>query len=641
MWRVGVLFLASMSAPGADPRLRCWIRSGGTSSAVGGFAPEVQNVRSDDDVVYVESIGLSLHSLGVLEARPYDGGQKMGRFVYRIPRSPKPAASPVSVPAGVIGTFVNGVPIYNPTSVRSYRDQNLWHLDAVADLDDGTVTTTGRAAPGKEAVPVPKLLQALLTPKEAHSPLIGFALDGYPIYGPYGWDAQNNVRRFRSSYRLRHISNRRKLAGGIELTPAQEGPKPDDRFPPGTFVEDYEYVEGSGDLDRHNGRLVRTPEFPEGTYAYFMATGDDRKLEFPYLIGPTYRGEYLAMDVSKLHVYGEQPKLKLLTASPVVRAAEPASFTLVSSFPVLERVHERQMHLMIISDDLADFDHTHPDPVTNNVFRFTHQFAHGGTYWLFADYTPPGGAQTIARFPVMVEGPRGAPIESRTDESLSALRSGVRASLTTDQPLLTGRDVKFKFSLTDADSGEPIVNLDPYLGDWAHIMLVSRDARDFIHAHPLEKNTDPSDPWQHTHVDPRPSPSEIETISGFHNPGTYKLWLQVQRNFEVLTFPFVLRVQPGARSNRRAIVGNAIPVKVSGEGYEPSRIDIPANRPIRLAFTRLDAQNCASRVVFTELGIERELPPNKTVVIEIPAQGASELHFACGMGMYRGTLLVR
>jgi plastocyanin domain-containing protein len=46
-------------------------------------------------------------------------------------------------------------------------------------------------------------------------------------------------------------------------------------------------------------------------------------------------------------------------------------------------------------------------------------------------------------------------------------------------------------------------------------------------------------------------------------------------------------------------------------------------------------------VVFTELGIERELPPNKTVVIEIPAQGASELHFACGMGMYRGTLLVR
>jgi hypothetical protein len=605
------------------------------------LAPEVQNVRSEADAVYVESIGLSLYSFGVLEARPYDGGQKMGRFVYRIPRSPKPAPSPASVPPGVIGTFINGVPVYNPTSARSYRDQNLWHLDAVADLDDGTVTTAGRAAPGKEAVPVPKALQALLTRNKTHSPLIGFALDGYPIYGPYGWDAQNNARRFRSSYRLRHMSNRRKLPDGIELTPAQEGPNPDARFPAGTFVEDYEYVEGSGDLDRHNGRFATTPEFPEGTYAYFMATGDDRKLQYPYLIGPTYQGEYQAVDVSKLHVYGEEPKLKLFTASPVVRAAEPTSFTLVSSFPVLERVHERQIHLVIISDDLAEFDHIHPDPITNNVFRVTHQFAHGGMYWLFADYTPPGGAQTIARFPVTIEGARGTPSKSRTEESRSAIRGGVRALLTTDQPLLTGRDIRFKFSLTDADSGEPIVNLDPYLGAWAHIMLASQDARDYIHAHPLVRNAEPSDPWQHTHVDSGPSPSEIETITGFRHSGSYKLWLQVQRNFELLTFPFVFQVQPGARDEARAPVANAIPVTVSAQGYEPSRIDVPANRPIRLAFTRLDAQNCASRVVFTELGIERELPPNKTVVIEISAQRASELHFACGMGMYRGTLLVR
>ena len=82
-------------------------------------------------------------------------------------------------------------------------------------------------------------------------------------------------------------------------------------------------------------------------------------------------------------------------------------------------------------------------------------------------------------------------------------------------------------------------------------------------------------------------------------------------------------------------------MKVSSSGFEPSRIDVPAGKPIRLAFTRVDAQNCGRRVVIPEAGVERDLPPGRTVVIDLPPQRARELHFSCGMGMYKGSLIVR
>ena len=77
---------------------------------------------------------------------------------------------------------------------------------------------------------------------------------------------------------------------------------------------------GAGDLDEHNGRFAVTPEFPEGTYAYFLATADDGRMEYPYLIGPTYKGEYAAEDVSRLHRFGEDSQLTLLGADAQVRA---------------------------------------------------------------------------------------------------------------------------------------------------------------------------------------------------------------------------------------------------------------------------------------------------------------------------------
>jgi len=101
--------------------------------------------------------------------------------------------------------------------------------------------------------------------------LLGYAADGFPIYGPEcpqeSGDLKSPVRRLRSSYRLR--DGRRK-----------DGPK--GRFD-GAFVQDFEYVARGGDLDESNGRTGVTPEFPNGTYYYVLTD------EFPY-IPRLYRG---------------------------------------------------------------------------------------------------------------------------------------------------------------------------------------------------------------------------------------------------------------------------------------------------------------------------------------------------------------
>ena len=103
-----------------------------------------------------------------------------------------------------------------------------------------------------------------------HSPIIGWAYDGNPIYGPYGNafavpDATGNfggVKRIESSYSLNAISD-------TSLRPAVTS------YANGFFVDDYEYNEDAGDLDEYNGRYVINDDFPEGSYAYFSTIDTD------------------------------------------------------------------------------------------------------------------------------------------------------------------------------------------------------------------------------------------------------------------------------------------------------------------------------------------------------------------------------
>ena len=124
-----------------------------------------------------------------------------------------------------------------------------------------------------------------------HSPIIGWAYDGNPIYGPYGYSDPTNqgssIKRMTSSYALKTNIVYNEITN---VSPARiDGP---DLItdPAGKFIEDYEYVFDSGDLDQYNGRFCKTPEYPQGRYCYFVTidASDEGNPVFPYILGPSY-----------------------------------------------------------------------------------------------------------------------------------------------------------------------------------------------------------------------------------------------------------------------------------------------------------------------------------------------------------------
>ncbi len=136
-----------------------------------------------------------------------------------------------------------------------------------------------------------------------HSPILGWAFDGYPIYGPYGYSdptsASSAIRRIKSSFQLRNITQRTTLPTwalahhtGVSqtLSANQYGPEVSDIYPLGRYVEDFDVVTSTGDLDQYNGRFAVTPEYPNGTYAYYTTLNEDGSPAFPYIVGMQYYG---------------------------------------------------------------------------------------------------------------------------------------------------------------------------------------------------------------------------------------------------------------------------------------------------------------------------------------------------------------
>jgi hypothetical protein len=327
----------------------------------------------------------------------------------------------------------------------------------------------------------------------------------------------------------------------------------------------------------------------------------------------------------------------------VVNAGKPSDLVLkIKNFfdetvSTLDIVHEKQIHLMVVSQDLSEFYHIHPEP-SGGVFRVAHTFPHGGIYKLFADYQPPGGSGRIEAFDLKVAGARRAPVPllaPTADGPQTSIVGGVKIVLSATKPLRTGEDIGLAMALCDAKTNAPVQNLQPYLAAWAHIAIVSEDQRDFIHVHPIE---DAATAPAGSH-----NPPAIHATAGFRKPGLYKMWVQVQRNGQVASVPFVLRVAEGGNAmvSQAQVPPGAILVKVSSSGYEPALIPANAGKPLKLAFFRQDAENCGKDVLFPDLGIQRELPVGQTVVIDITPVKTGSLTFSCGMKMLHGELLVR
>lgn len=264
--------------------------------------------------------GIPYHSYGN-EASVYAAGNQNYKLSWPY-RGGSRIESPAPTAEGIIGIWLNGVAMYNPaihtlapygyeqltgyTYNGAYRAGQVYGYNFAEDLSGGHTSSSDRyhyhdgsflniwlngaghvsGQYGETGIAEASLINYLkngLTHPDGHSKILGISADGYPVYGPFGYNVAMNadsvVERMISGYKLFPASNR---AGTVAENLIQ--------YPMGIFIEDYHYT-AAGDLDQHNGRYCVTPDYPNGTYAYFITVDADLQPAYPYIIGETYFGK--------------------------------------------------------------------------------------------------------------------------------------------------------------------------------------------------------------------------------------------------------------------------------------------------------------------------------------------------------------
>jgi len=311
--------------------------SGNSTTVSNNILVNCQSVEYSDNFAYISTQGIPAYPTG-----PFSDGNPSNaeaqNNIYKIPLNPQPNnGTPTSTTGGNIGVFINGValfdyrdgvawnnntnylcggPGYPPCPGGPMATQN-WNRDAIPAEMEGFDCSKGHPAQGNyhhhqnpsafkldlEVVSdICNLYDAeglyAIDPNN-HSPLIGFAYDGYPIYGAYGFknsDGTGGITRIKSGYQLRNITSRTNGPDINQVVTIAQGPNAGNQETLflGYFREDYEHVEHTEEeyLDEHNGRFCVTTEYPDGTYAYFATVDENWNSAYPYAVGPTFYGVY-------------------------------------------------------------------------------------------------------------------------------------------------------------------------------------------------------------------------------------------------------------------------------------------------------------------------------------------------------------
>jgi hypothetical protein len=340
LFALSLILASNLSAQG--PAITSWLQNtsqtgsyynSGNSTAIGnGILVNCQQVEYSNNYVYVTTEGVPSYPTGpFLDGNPSQA-QAQGK-IFRFPLSPQSQtgnATPTT--PGNIGVFINGVALFDYRDGVAWNPQTNslcggpgnppcpggmgatmdWNRDAIPAEMDGFDCSKGHPAMGNYhhhqnpsafdldlsvVSTICNLYDAeglYAIDASTHSPLIGYAYDGYPIYGAYGYansDGTGGITRMKSSYQLQSFTSR------------NNGPAVNATYFLGYFREDYEYISHAEEdyLDEHNGRTCVTPEYPNGTYAYFCTVDANHNSAYPYAVGPNFYGVYSNASVNSIN----------------------------------------------------------------------------------------------------------------------------------------------------------------------------------------------------------------------------------------------------------------------------------------------------------------------------------------------------
>jgi hypothetical protein len=337
--------VCGFSALAQGPAITSWLRnttgitgrhyvSGNPTPINDSYSANVQTVQYSANFVYVTTQGIPAYIVGpYLDGNPNQAGNQ--NAIFKIPLNPvQNTGTLTATTAGNIGIFINGVALFDYRDGVSYKSSTsadaggplggmgdgIWNRDAIVAERAGFDCSKGHPAgtnyhhhqnPSAYKLDL-NVISTICNLYDSdglyaidstqHSPLLGYAYDGFPIYGAYGYKNTNGtggIVRIRSSYSLRNITVRTHYADGTNVT---DGPAVTPTYPLGHYREDYEFVSNAQPeyLDVHNGRFCVTPEYPTGTYAYFCTVDANWNSAYPYCVGPTFYGVKSALKVTSI-----------------------------------------------------------------------------------------------------------------------------------------------------------------------------------------------------------------------------------------------------------------------------------------------------------------------------------------------------
>ena len=242
-------------------------------------------------------------------------------------------------------------------------------------------------------------------------------------------------------------------------------------------------------------------------------------------------------------------EVKLAITPAVVKPGEKFRLTFFISHPKtgapvkkFNVVHDKPFHLFVVSQDLTYFAHIHPRQRADGRFTIETMVPKAGSYIIYCDIFPVGGMPQVAYRSLITAGFKRDLFSSQAqlepDKILIKTLDGMRFELALNpaEPV-GGKPVTLKYHLTDEKTGEPIKDLQPYLGAWGHTLILSEDASDYIHSHPTETIPDDAN---RTRIY---GGSDVSFAAFFPRPGRYRVWSQFQRHGQLTTVAFTISVR--------------------------------------------------------------------------------------------------
>ena len=343
---IGIIALNLSVYSQTNPAITSWLQNNtimGRHYVNGNSTPindnvlaNVQTVQYSANSAYVSTKGIPAYITGpFLDGNPSQATNQ--NAIFKFPLNPQQNTGTLTATTGGnIGVFINGVALFDYRDGVSWKNSTnalaggplggtgdgVWNRDAVVGERLGFDCSKGHPAMGNyhhhqnpsaynldlNVISTVCNLYAAdglyAIDSTQHSPLIGYAYDGFPIYGAYAYknvDGTGGITRMKSSFTLRNITVRNTLYTGTSVT---AGPSVSSTYPLGYFREDYQYNATSSAtpdyLDIHNGRFCVTPEYPNGIYCYFATVDQNWNSAYPYVVGPTFYGVKTVQKVTSI-----------------------------------------------------------------------------------------------------------------------------------------------------------------------------------------------------------------------------------------------------------------------------------------------------------------------------------------------------